>query len=77
VDSLLEVSIRDRFHVAMEHARYFESLGDGVQFPAMRKHLGWYCRGFSVAAEVRSAMFKTTNSGDVGRVLAALHGVGA
>jgi len=77
VDSLLEVSIRDRFHVAMEHARYFESLGDGVQFPAMRKHLGWYCRGFPGAAEVRAAMFKTTNSGDVGRVLAALHGVGA
>jgi tRNA-dihydrouridine synthase len=38
----------------------------------MRKHLGWYCRGFPGAAEVRTAMFKTTNSGDVARVLAAV-----
>ena len=73
----LDVTVRDRFQVALEHARYFESLGDGVQFVAMRKHLGWYCRGFPGAADVRVAMFKTTNSADVARVLAALHGVGA
>ena len=72
-----EVAVRDRLRVALEHARYFESLDDGVQFVAMRKHLGWYCRSFPGAAEVRAAMFKTTNSGDVARVLAALPGVGA
>jgi len=71
---LPEVSWRDRCQVILEHARYFEALGDGVQFPAMRKHLGWYCRGFPGAAEVRAAMFKTTNSGDVARVLATVPG---
>ena len=76
MDSLLEVSIRDRFHVAMEHARYFESLGDGVQFPAMRKHLGWYCRGFPGAADMRAQLFTTTTSGDVARVFATLQGAG-
>jgi nifR3 family TIM-barrel protein len=68
----LEVSVRDRFHVALEHAHYFESLSEGREFPAMRKHLGWYCRGFPGAAEVRAAMFKTTSSEDVVRVLEAV-----
>ena len=71
-----EVSLRDRCQVALEHARYSEGLDDGVQFQAMRKHLGWYCRSFPGAAEVRAAMFKTANSGDVARVLAAIPGVG-
>jgi nifR3 family TIM-barrel protein len=71
---LPEVSWHDRCQVILEHARHFETLGDGGQFPAMRKHLGWYCRGFPGAAEVRAAMFQTTNSGDVARVLAAIPG---
>ena len=70
----LDVTVRDRFQVALEHARYFESLGEGVQFVAMRKHLGWYCRGFPGAAEVRAAMFKTASSRDVARVLEAVTG---
>jgi len=67
-----EVSVRDRLQVALEHARYFESLSAGGHFPAMRKHLGWYCRGFPGAAETRAQMFKTTNSADVARVMATL-----
>lgn len=71
---LPEVSLHDRCQVALEHARYFEGLNDGVPFQAMRKHLGWYCREFPGAAAVRAAMFKTTNSGDVTRMLAAIPG---
>ena len=71
------VSLCDRLQVALEHARYFEALGDGVRFPAIRKHLGWYCRGFPGAAETRAQLFQTTNARDVARVLATLHGVGA
>jgi tRNA-dihydrouridine synthase len=67
-----DVSVYDRLQVALEHARYFESLGDGGHFLAMRKHLGWYCREFPGAAETRQQMFKTTNAADVARVLATL-----
>jgi tRNA-dihydrouridine synthase len=52
--------------------RHFEALGGAPRFAAMRKHLGWYCKGFFKAAEVRSQMFRTTNSCDVERVLAGI-----
>ena len=67
-----EVSVRERCQVAVEHAGYFEGLNDGVPFQAMRKHLGWYCRGFPGAADMRAQLFTTTTSGDVARVFAAL-----
>ena len=66
------VPLPERFQVALEHARYFESLGGATRFAAMRKHLGWYCTGFFKAAEVRSQMFRATNSQDVERILAAI-----
>jgi tRNA-dihydrouridine synthase len=65
-----EISFPERFQVALEHARYFESLGGAPRFAAMRKHLGWYCMGFFKAAEVRSQMFRATSSQDVERILA-------
>jgi tRNA-dihydrouridine synthase len=66
------VPLPERFQVALEHARYFESLGGAPRFAAMRKHLGWYCTGFFKAAEVRSQMFRATSSQDVERILAAI-----
>jgi nifR3 family TIM-barrel protein len=63
------VPLPERFRVALEHARYFESLGGASRFSAMRKHLGWYCVGFFKAAEVRSQMFRATCSQDVERIL--------
>jgi nifR3 family TIM-barrel protein len=69
---LCEVPLPERFQVALEHARYFESLGGAPRFAAMRKHLGWYCTGFFKAAEVRSQMFRATSSQDVERILAAI-----
>jgi len=64
-----EVNLDERFNVALEHARHFETLGGSSCFAAMRKHLGWYCKGFPGAAEVRARMFKATSSGDVQQVL--------
>jgi nifR3 family TIM-barrel protein len=64
------VPLHERFQVALEHARYFEALGGSSRFPAMRKHLGWYCKGFPGAAETRTRMFRTMSSAEVERVLA-------
>ena len=71
-DAVGSVPLSERFQVALEHARYFESLGGASRFAAMRKHLGWYCTGFFKAAEVRSQMFRATSSQDVERILAAI-----
>jgi len=71
-DGTVPVPLQERFRVALEHARYFESLGGASRFAAMRKHLGWYCTGFFKAAEVRSQMFRATSSRDVEQILAGL-----
>src|SRR5438876_2601396 len=71
-ESLHEVPLSERFQVAPEHARYFESLGGPPRFAATRKHLGWCCEGFFKAAEVRSQLFRATSSQDVERILAAI-----
>jgi nifR3 family TIM-barrel protein len=68
----MDVTVGERCQVALEHARYFESLNDGVPFQAMRKHLGWYCRGFPGAADMRAHLFTTMTSGDVARAFATL-----
>jgi nifR3 family TIM-barrel protein len=68
-DSMQGISLRERFQVALEHAQYFESLGGAQRFSAMRKHLGWYCKGFPGAAETRARMFQTSSSLDVEEVL--------
>ena len=67
-----DVSVGERCQVALEHARYFEGLADGVQFQAMRKHLGWYCHSFPGAADMRARLFTTTTSRDVAQVFATL-----
>jgi tRNA-dihydrouridine synthase len=72
----MDVTAAERCQVALEHARYFEALNSGVPFQAMRKHLGWYCRGFPGAADMRTQLFTTTSSGDVARVLASRLGTG-
>jgi nifR3 family TIM-barrel protein len=64
-----QVPLHQRFQVAVEHARYFESLGGASRFSSMRKHLGWYCKGFPGAAETRARMFQTTSSLEVERIL--------
>ncbi|MBM3225894.1 MAG: tRNA-dihydrouridine synthase, partial [Candidatus Tectomicrobia bacterium] len=64
------VSQHERLQVALEHARYFEALGEGAYFPTMRKHLSWYCRGFPSAVEVRSRLVTSNSAAEVAHILA-------
>jgi tRNA-dihydrouridine synthase len=59
----------DRFRVMMEHARHFEAIFGQTQFPRMRKHLGWYCKGFPHAASLRASMVRASSVRDVERIL--------
>jgi tRNA-dihydrouridine synthase len=63
--------LTERFRVLLDHAREFEKLFGVDRFPRMRKHLGWYCKGFPRAAAMRAAMVRASSSVDVERLVAS------
>jgi tRNA-dihydrouridine synthase len=63
-------SLADRFEILLAHARAFEDLRGPDQFKRMRKHLGWYCKGFPHAAALRARMFLVSSVAEVDAVLA-------
>jgi len=60
-----------RFDLMLEHASWFERRWGADRFRNMRKHLGWYCKGFPGAAALRAAMFQVSSLADVQASLAA------
>ncbi len=69
-DGEAHVPLRQRFQVLLDHARQFETLCGRPQFHRMRKHLGWYCKGFPGAAALRAAMFKVSSVSELEATLA-------
>lgn len=63
------VPLAERFQVMLDHAWQFESIFGQGRFPRMRKHLGWYAKGFPGAAVMRGAMVRTCSSADVQRLV--------
>jgi tRNA-dihydrouridine synthase len=59
-----------RFEMLLDHARRFEAACGQGQFRRMRKHLGWYCKGFPHAASLRADMFRVSSVADLEQVLA-------
>ncbi len=52
----------ERLEGAMEHGRLYEEVLPERNFCNMRKHLGWYTKGFSGAKELRSRFMREANS---------------
>ena len=67
-------SLTARFDILLAHARQFEAQWGPQQFRRMRKHLGWYCKGFPHAAALRALMFHASSAADVEAVLAGYRG---
>jgi tRNA-dihydrouridine synthase len=67
----LSPSLGARFEILLEHAREFEAQCGRDQFRRMRKHLGWYCKGFPHAAALRARMFRVSSVIEVEVALAA------
>ena len=63
-------SLAARFDIILSHARQFEAQWGPQQFRRMRKHLGWYCKGFPHAAALRARMFLVSSVADVEAVCA-------
>jgi tRNA-dihydrouridine synthase len=64
-----QVDLAGRFRVMLAHARCFETLAGRERFPRMRKHLGWYCKGFRQAAAMRARMVRACSTADVERIV--------
>ena len=56
-----EASLNERFAVLTDHAQQFQALVGKKQFYRMRKHLGWYCKGFPHAASLRAQMMRVSS----------------
>ena len=63
-------ALEERFRVMLDHAKQVEVILGQDRFPPMRKHLGWYCKGFPGAAAMRAAMVRASSSEDVARIVA-------
>ncbi len=61
-------NLEERMKVMIEHAEYFENLG-GLHFHHMRKHLGWYCKGFDGAKELRMKLTRTDCAAEVKEII--------
>lgn len=72
-----EVTPAQKISVALEHVNLFcqfnETLlsHDPIPFLNMRKHLGWYVRGFEHASELRQKLFQAQSKQDVEKILLA------
>ena len=65
-----EVSLNERFAVLIDHAQQFQTLVGEKQFYRMRKHLGWYCKGFPHAAALRAQMVRVSSVEELQALLA-------
>ncbi len=60
----------ERLEVALEHARLFQKARPLSRFAEMRKHLGWYCKGFPGASQLREKLVRVRNVDEVEALLA-------
>lgn len=66
--SAADATLTQRLEMLVEHARYFQELGH-LSFLNIRKHLGWYCKGFDGAKECRMKLMQVENVKDVEEVV--------
>lgn len=71
-----QVLLTERLQVLLAHAQVFEELFGRSRFPHMRKHLGWYCKGFPHAAAMRARMVRMNGADEVAAALADLNSQG-
>lgn len=60
----------ERFAILVDHAQQFQALYGQEQFYRMRKHLGWYCKGFPHAASLRAQMVRVSSIDELNELLA-------
>jgi tRNA-dihydrouridine synthase B len=64
-----ELSWQERVDTLLTHTRLFESTFPDMNFMPMRKHLGWYMKGFPGASDLRVALVRANSSEEVANIL--------
>lgn len=64
-----QISVTHRMQVMLDHARQYEAIAGLECFRSIRKHLGWYCKGFPHAAAMRAKMFGVSTVQDVEHIV--------
>ncbi len=64
-----EGTVPERLEIAKEHTLIHQRIFGASYFMPMRKHLGWYCKGFNGASEIRQKLMHATSAIDVENIL--------
>lgn len=63
-------TLRMRLKTAVEHSRLYEKIFKGRHFLPMRKHLGWYCKGFPNASDFRQKIMQADSAKEAEEIIA-------
>ncbi len=67
---VLELPVKERLQVMVEHAKLFEKLlGDVKNFAIMKKHFKAYVSGWDGAKELRVKLMETNTAGEVDEIV--------
>lgn len=67
-----EPTVTERIAAGIEHSELYEQILPELNFHNMRKHLAWYCKGFSGAKEVRSQLMRAESAQHVRQIFAQM-----
>jgi tRNA-dihydrouridine synthase B len=68
-----EIPLATKISVMIEHTKKFVELyPDQKAFFQMRKHFGWYMKGFDGALEIRKKLMQATSLEDVEKIVASI-----
>jgi len=64
-------TLQEKFNVAIEHAKIYETIKTEHAFCAIRKHLAWYVNGFEGAKDLRVQLMQTNSPEEVEKTIRA------
>lgn len=71
--NLEDISLSEKLSVMIEHTKLFiEKNGDPKAFVQMRKHFGWYIKGFDGAREARTKLMVANSISEVQNILSSI-----
>jgi nifR3 family TIM-barrel protein len=66
----ISIALQERFDALLEHARLLHERKDPKHFIQIRKHAGWYLKGFPGASELRNRLVRVNSLSELELTLA-------
>lgn len=64
-----EANTVDKLNICLEHTKVYKKIKGSIHFHELKKHLGWYCRGFEEAKDLRTKLMETQNLKEVEKII--------